>query len=381
MGMPVLDQRGQQPPPPAGALSRPKYGFLQALQDIAIPVLSTIATGGFGLPFALAYGASTAAEKYRSGKDPLDNALYQAELAKAQASPYQSQADIAEAQFFTQNPELFAQSLRSKAMAGIPSAIQEWDHYSQLSPDQQSQYLNMKRAAPAAYGAPVQDYSTGQWMLPPKQAGGTPQFMGAIPDSPVGISRQAAAAGATGFAGGMGAVMGQNAPDAVQAKATGEATVEGAKTAKVDKVKNLNLLASMVDTQQQALASLDSAIAKVEAGPESNAVSDWTALLDPDLQVLRGIFNDQFLQTLSANAQNLKGSLSDKEGDALRSVGGYLTNRKSANLEILRNRRQSLLRSINAGRTAYQDISSSDIRPLPPEYGGKKTAKDYLNAN
>lgn len=324
----------------------PKPGFWDYVGDVALPLLATVATGGFGAPAALMYGLSKAQDRHRLAGDPLANATYAAQTAQAN--------------YLSQHPDIGI-----PGQMNVPAEIQI-DQYAQHNPDYLTR-LEQRRQA----GGIARQYTDAQGNVWGVYPNGEQVQLGQSMQSPVGFQRQQQFQ--TGLAGGQEAakIAAQTAPGAVNAQASAAAQIgaaqKGAEKSATDRIETMNSIAASVATEQQALAALQSAISKVESGPDTNVASDWMRLISPEIQVLNQVFNDQFLQTLAANAQNFKGALSDKEGDAIRSVGGVVTNTREANLQILRNRAESLKRSISAGRQAYGDYSQSQsVRPLPP---------------
>lgn len=334
------------------AQKMPRPTFWDYAGDIALPLLATIATGGFGAPAAFAYGLSAMQARKRMADDPLANAEYQAAGAKAN--------------FEAANPDI-----AFPANMNIPAAIQV-DRYMQSNPA----YLDRLRQQRQAGGI-VRQFVDQNGNSMGVFADGSVVPLGTTMESPVGYQRAAGQAGAIAGAQAGGRIAAETAPGAVNAQADAAATIGGAKAgaekAATDKVGVLNSMVDAITTQQSAVAALDDAIAAVERGPETNAVSGWVSLLDPQLQVLEGALNAQALSNYStARASGMTGQMSDREMQFIRSIGGQLTNNKQANLQILKSQRDKLLRNIETNRKSYGDYQQNTIRPLPQPYAPKR---------
>jgi hypothetical protein len=168
----------------------------------------------------------------------------------------------------------------------------------------------------------------------------------------------------------------RTSPGAIAAQAELEGAISGGKQAEQEKVTALNFYADTVMSGQQALAALDSAISKVESGPETGPASQFLSILATDLQVLKSTLNDTALNKVQeAKAKGLAAPNSDAELEFVRSTGGMLTNSKEANLKILRNSRSRLEAVTGQFRQAYQGLESSKYKPLPAEYAPKTKPK------
>lgn len=344
----ALSQQVMAQPAP----TMPKPTWIDYVGDVALPLLATLATGGFGAPAAFAYGLSAMQARKRMADDPLANAKYQAAGAKAN--------------FEAANPDI-----AFPAGMNIPAEIQV-DRYMQNDP----RYLDRLRQRRQAGGV-VRQYTDAQGNVVGVFADGSQVLMGPSMDSPTGYQRQRDQAGAVAGAQEGARIGAQTAPGAVAAQADAAATIGGAKAgaekAATDKAGTLNAMVDAVTSQQNAVAALDDAIAAVERGPETNAVSGWVSLIDPQLQVLEGALNAQALSNYStARASGMTGQMSDREMQFIRSIGGQLTNNKQANLQILKAQRDKLLRNIESNRKSYSDYQKNAIRPLPEPYAPKR---------
>lgn len=346
---------------PVGALSgsamaqpvaMPKPKWTDYLGDVALPLLATIATGGFGAPAAFAYGINAAMSRKRLSEDPLAQAQYGAETAQAQ--------------YIANNP-----GIAVPGRMNIPAEIQI-DRYMQEDPGYADR-LRIRRQA----GGVVQRHRDAQGNEWGVMADGSQIYLGPSMQSDEGYRREVAQAGRMEGAKTAAQIAAQTNPEAVAAQAEAGATIGGAKAgaekAATDKVGTLNLMAESIGQQQSMLAVVDDLIAAVENGPETGPVAEWQALLDPQLQALQSVVNDQVLAIYTkARASGMTGQMSNKEMDLIRSIGARLTNYRAANLKILRAQRESLMRNIQAGRKSYTDLQGATVRPLPDEYRGQR---------
>lgn len=344
----ALSQQVMAQPAP----TMPKPTWIDYVGDVALPLLATLATGGFGAPAALAYGLSAMQARKRLYEDPLAQAQYSAAGAKAN--------------YEAQNPDI-----AFPAGLNIPAEIQV-DRYMQNDPG----YLDRLRSRRQAGGV-VRQFTDENGNVVGVFADGTQVVLGSSMDSPQGFQRQRDQAGAVAGAQEGARIGAQTAPGAVSAQADAAATIGGAKAgaekAATDKVGTLNLMAESIGQQQSMLAVVDDLIAAVENGPETGPVAEWQALLDPQLQALQSVVNDQVLAIYTkARASGMTGQMSNNEMEFIRSIGARLTNYRAANLKILRAQRESLMRNIQAGRKSYTDLQGATVRPLPDEYRGQR---------
>lgn len=370
MGPPAMPSGGLYPRAAPPALSvQPKYGWKQALGDVLAPTAAGSLTGPAGTLAGLLYGLDTAAGKYRMARDPVAQMQY--------AASYEA------ARYARDNPGIQYETARANALQ-LPSAVQEWQYFQSLPPDQQKRYIEMKRQAPTAYGAPVQD-AQGNWVLPPKLEGGNAAVLGPGPTSPEGFANrakgEAQVAGATSGASTSAEIAARTSPAAIDA----QAALEAAKTGATETTKNNeSLYAALTSTTQSmedARAKLRRIRDKVAAGPETGPLSEWQAIIDPDLQALNAAIEGNVMASMtSAKAAGATfGSFSEGEWNLLRNLGGRLTNQKAANLEILDDALAGMQSQIGENYGRLRRIPKTGRVPVAPKPAApRKSAGDYL---
>ena len=108
--------------------------------------------------------------------------------------------------------------------------------------------------------------------------------------------------------------------------------------------------------------------AAIEAGPDTNALSDWQAILDPELQALNAVFNDQTMASMvAAKASGATfGSLSEGEWKLLGKLGPQITNTKAGNLKLINQKIAVLEETERRARDSWKRLNEKGIRSLPP---------------
>lgn len=374
---PVLDSRLMQQQP-VGALSQPKYGWKDALLDIGLPVLGTLATGGFGAPALLAAGIGNAAERYKLSKDPLQNALYNAGVADADIKSM-------EADYFRRNPDAFEQEMVGRRNASVPSSVRvveflESKGFKYGTPEFNEAYTRLQ-APGGVYGSPL---AYGQDVVIPSRVPGVPNM--SLPNqgrlSPENIALRAQEAGQTGFASASGQVQGQTTPDNIAR----QVELASAKTAGETQVAsneaiysaNLKLHTDLRSTVSQLVRIRD----KIENGPETSVASEWVEWISPELQAL----NAQIAQGVRVSLANVRatagaqGNLNEKEFANIMNLGAKLSNTKQANLAILDELIDSATDQMGFARENMRKVPDRG-RPAIPDAPKRKSGKDYLSAH
>jgi len=349
----ALSQHVMSQPTP----TMPKPTWVDYVGDVALPLLATLATGGFGAPAALAYGLSVANSRRKAAGDPLMSQQYEAAFDK-------SRADQVTDRYIAENPGLGA-----PIRAGLPAEVMT-NEYFRNDPDA-IETLRKRRQA----GDVGRDYTDEQGVIHRRFADGTDVVIGGGMQSDVGFSRAAKAAGGQASAQAAGRISAETAPQAVEAQAGAASRIKGAEseatTAAADYVKTLNAMSGSINDQMSIVSVLDDAIDTVESGPVTGPVSKWMAILDPQLQVLRSTISSQMLSNYTVARQSgMTGQMSDKEMQFIASIGAMLTNTRDANIEILKKQRDKVLNNINMNRQSYINYQNTKggIRPLPGEY-------------
>lgn len=182
-------------------------------------------------------------------------------------------------------------------ISSMPSNVQEWDYYSKLSPDQQSQYLNMKRA-----NTPL---NIGTGFVTQDQAN-----PGTLLGAPIAIQNEQKAYD-TNLGGVLGTAEGDNrvAAESVSSKLPGLRTVIG-------ELSNLAKTATYTQTGQL----VDTIMRETGQEPSEAAIARAKYIAAVDNQVLpllRDTFGAAFTQkegeTLRATLGNPNASPAEKQ--------------------------------------------------------------------
>ena len=368
---PVLDTRAMQNPQmrPTQAFNQYAQKMRQLAPDpnkqrlsyqlgsILGPALFGKLAGGSGKQAAL-YGVGSAAYNYQDQLDRFKKT--EQEIAAAEFSlPTQEQNyDLNEA-------KTWRAYNAAVAGTGAPASVREYEYFKNLSPAEQEQWMRNKRAGSA-------------WV---DQYGNQRMSWGANNQDNLGLSGQAPGAVAQrAYAGEAATQAAQTSPGAIEGQATRAATIEGRKAEAVDFAAGLNATQSIVSSAQQGLDSLYRAKAAIEAGPDTNALSDWQAILDPELQALNGIFNDQTMASMiSAKASGATfGSLSEGEWKLLGKLGPQITNTKEGNLRLINQKIAMLEETEKRARNSWDRINKQGIRSLPPAKNRGRPGDAYL---
>lgn len=277
MGPPQSPDEGALPVIQASKATAPvldsRYGWGDALADIALPALATVATGGFGLPAALAYGMGKARKGWRDARDPLQMA--------------QTQAAIAKAQFEAQNPA---------PRDSNPSMVQEYQFA--VSQGYEGNYTDF-----------LEDY---------KRSDRTPSSV---------LEAEAQAA----------ADRGEGGADLVGMAARTAGATETAKTRSKLSEEGYNATVELIPSINRSYNSLVEIRELIANGPETGPASEWLALIDPELQELRALTSGQALDALQAAKAGgaTFGSMQIAEWQMLANTVAQLGNNKQANLRII----------------------------------------------
>lgn len=362
---PVLDSRAMQNPQMPPAQMRPTQAFNQYAQkmrqmnpdpnkqrlayqigSVLGPALFGKVAGGSGKQAAL-YGVGSAAYNYQDQLDRFKKT--EQEIAAAEFSlPSQEQAyDLNEA-------KTWRAYNAAVAGTGAPASVREYEYFKNLSPAEQEQWMRNKRAGNRwvdANGNVIESWSPGNQNV-----------YGLGKDAPGAVAERAYAAESATQAA-------QTSPGAIAGQTERAASIEGGKAEAVDMAAGLNAAQSVVSSSQQGLDLMYRMLASIEAGPDTNAASDWVALVDADLQQLRGLFNEQTLTSLTqAKAAGATfGGMSEGEWKFLGQLGAQLGNKKSANLALIKNKISILEQAEARGRESWNRIQTKGIRSLPPE--------------
>lgn len=369
---PVLDSRAMMRPAQAVGQWATKRRALDPdpnkqrlayqLGSILGPALVGKLAGGSGKQSAL-YGVGSAAfnyqdqlDRFKKTEQEIAAAELQVPLAEQQYTI--NQAKVREAELLMQNPQLQQDLLQASAYGRTPSSVQEYQFFASLPPDQQVAWLQNKRAGSAWVDA----------------AGNYNQSWGPGNTVSYGSSKDApGAVGARAYAGEAGVQAAQTAPGAIAGQAQRAASIEESKAAATDTAAALNAASSVVSSSQQGLDLMHRMLRAVENGPDTNATSDWVALVDTDLQELRGLFNEQTLTNLTAAkaAGATFGGMSEGEWKFLGQLGAQLGNSKAANVRLIKQKIKVLEDSERRGRESWNRIQTQGIRSLPPERRGR----------
>ena len=376
---PVLDTRAMQRPTQAFnqyaqrmrqmAPDPNKQRLAYQIGSVLGPALFGKVAGGSGKQAAL-YGVGSAAFNYqdqldRFRKTEADIAAAELQMPGAEQQYTINQAKVAEAEYMMQHPELQSELLKAQAYGQSPSAVREYQYFMNLSPEQKAEWLRNKRAGTAWVDAQG-DQRISWGANNQERLGQSNQAPGAV------FNRE--------YAGTAGQQAAETSPVAVAGQANRVATIEGAKAEAVDLAAGLNATQSVVSTAQQGLDSLYRARAAIEAGPDTNALSDWQAILDPELQALNAVFNDQTMASMvAAKASGATfGSLSEGEWKLLGKLGPQITNTKAGNLKLIKQKIAVLEETERRARESWKRLNEKGIRSLPPAKSRGRPGDAYL---
>lgn len=337
----ALQRRGIDPDPNKQRLS-------YQLGSILGPALFGKVAGGSGKQAAL-YGVGSAAYNYQDQLDRFKKT--EQEIAAAEFSlPSQEQNyDLNEA-------KTWRAYNAAVAGTGAPSSVREYEYFKNLSPADQEQWMRNKRAGNRwvdESGRVIESWSPNNQNV-----------YGVGMNSPGAVANRA-------YAGEAATQAAQTSPGAIAGQTDRAASIEGGKVAATDTAAALNAAQTVVSSSQQGLDLMHRMLAAVEAGPDTNATSDWVALVDSDLQQMRGLFNEQTLTNLTAAkaAGATFGGMSEGEWKFLGQIGAQLGNKKSANVALIKQKIKILEESERRGRESWNRIQTKGIRSLPPERG------------
>lgn len=342
----------------------PKPKWVDYLGDVALPLLATVATGGFGAPAAFAYGIGAAQARRRMANDPLAQEQYSAAVEDARAKQ-------ATSRYIAENPNLGA-----PASIGVPAEVMANEYYRQNP--QAMEVLQQRRAA-GQFGRMFEDEFGNMVRVMPD---GTAMVVGQGRSSDVGTDRAVSAARRTAEASGYGRVFGESSPDLTPRLADREAEITASgKQAEFNEIQygaagdaltNMRISRNILDRLREAVVN----------GPETGPVEQMRQYVSADMQRLRAHIKGNVMASYGrARANGVTfGAMTHAEWELLENLGARLGNTREANLAIIDDTLSMLDEQI--GETAGRMRRIPQGRGRAPVTGGDQSAPsaaDYLN--